>query len=282
MEIALAVIPLTGAFLFLTGKTALTAPENRRSNYRNRPVSRTGGLILYFSCLLALSIRLTGRGEELLLLETALLLYLVSGLTLLGLADDLLGDSRSKGFKGHFRLLWQNREISTGFLKAAFGSLLALSAAAPLREGLLPLLVAAGVIALGANTLNSLDLRPGRALKFFLAAAFLTLAVARNRGAVLLLMPFLAALPAYVPFEMKEDIMLGDSGAYLLGGALGFTFAVYAPFPAQLAALALLLAFQAFCERHSFSRLVRRSNILRFLDELGRVFREEEEDEQEP
>jgi len=113
-------------------------------------------------------------------------------------------------------------------------------------------------------------------------AAFLTLAVARNRGAVLLLMPFLAALPAYVPFEMKEDIMLGDSGAYLLGGALGFTFAVYAPFPAQLAALALLLAFQAFCERHSFSRLVRCSNILRFLDELGRVFREEEEDEQEP
>jgi hypothetical protein len=82
---------------------------------------------------------------------------------LLGLADDLWGSRTVGGFKGHLKSLLAGKP-TTGALKLFGGGLVALTAAwlsfphEPLR-----LIVAAGIVALGANTLNLLDLRPGRA-----------------------------------------------------------------------------------------------------------------------
>ena len=274
MEIALAVIPLAAAHLFLRIRTPLAAGKTLHPNYRGRPVSRWGGIILYLSCLPAGFI-LAGERR----LDMLVLLYLAGGLALLGLLDDWLGDDRSRGYTGHIRLFLREGVVSTGLIKAVFGTLLALTAAAYAAEGLAALVVGGGVIALAANTLNSLDLRPGRAVKVFLALSLAAAALSRSPGALLLLLPFLAALLAYLPHELGEKVMLGDSGANLLGGVFGFVFVLHSGLALQLALLALLAGFQVFCEFYSFSRLVRRNSFLRWLDNLGRFFEEGEENE---
>jgi UDP-GlcNAc:undecaprenyl-phosphate/decaprenyl-phosphate GlcNAc-1-phosphate transferase len=277
MEIALVLLPLLTTYGFLHGKTALTTEKALQRNYRGKAVSRSGGVILLFAYSLAGLWRVLalGGGQR----DTLALLYLISGLAFVGLLDDFWGDSRQKGFRGHFKLLIQENRLSTGLIKAFFGGVFAFTAAAVAVQGAAALLVGGLLIALATNTVNSLDLRPGRALKFFLAASVALISISRDRETLLLLLPFLAALLAYLPYDLGEDIMLGDSGANVLGGALGFLYLRVLSWPGMLVALLALLAFQIVCEVSSVSAIIAKNSFLRYLDNLGRVFKGGEEHE---
>lgn len=277
MEIALALLPMLTTYGFLRGKTALTTEKALQRNYRGKTVSRSGGVILLFAYSLAglWRVLVLGSGQ----LDTLALLYLVSGLAFVGLLDDFWGDSSQKGFRGHFTLLIREKKVSTGLIKAFFGAVVSFTTAAVVVQGAAALWAGGLLIALATNTVNSLDLRPGRALKFFLAASLALISISRDPGTLLLLLPFLAASLAYLPYDLAEEIMLGDSGSNLLGGALGFLFLRVLSWPGMLLALLLLLIFQIICEVSSVSAIISKNSFLRYLDNLGRVFKGGEEHE---
>lgn len=277
MEIALILLPLISAYGFLHGSSALAAEKGGQQNYRGRSVSRWGGVILFFSYSLAglWRIFIMRSGQ----VEMVALLYLVSGLAFVGLLDDIWGDSRQKGLRGHFALLIREKRVSTGLLKACFATVFAFTAAALLLSGTAALWLGGLVVALAANTVNSLDLRPGRALKFFLFASLALIVISRERETLLLLTPFLAAILVYLPYDLAEEIMLGDSGANVLGGALGLLYVRVLSWPGLVAAFLLLLSFQLLCEVSSVSKIIAKNSFLRYLDNLGRVFKGGEEHE---
>ena len=109
----------------------------------------------------------------------------------LGALDDLVGDSSSKGLKGHLGALARG-EVTTGAVKILGLGLTGLATAALVdgrtrghaRGGaptLLDTVVGGAVVAGSANLLNLLDLRPGRALK--VAVVWGALAASRPRSA---------------------------------------------------------------------------------------------------
>src|SRR5207244_2527948 len=153
------------------------------------------------------------------------------GFALLGLADDLWGDRSTGGLRGHFRALAQGR-VTTGAVKALGGAVLALAVAAgqawptpPALPGWLARVVLqAALVALTANAINLLDLRPLRALKGFAASGlplFLWCAAGGNAASIAALGALLGAAAVYAPFEARRRAMLGDAGSNLLGAVLG-------------------------------------------------------------
>ncbi len=197
----------------------------------------------------------------------------VGSFAAVGLLDDLFGHlGKARGLRGHFTALLRGR-ITTGALKAVGGLAAGLIAASlmPLAR-LQPLLIPVDgmIIALTANLLNLLDLRPGRALKGFALLAGLLLLHALYSGRMLpLLGPALAAALVLAPSDLAGRTMLGDVGANTLGGLAGLALVFVLPPAGRLAALALLLALHLYCERASLTDLIARNRLLRFLDQLG-------------
>jgi len=197
----------------------------------------------------------------------------VLGLGALGFADDLWGSEQSRGFRGHLRALLTRGQVTTGLVKALGGIVLGVGVSKVLLAATWPDAVLDGAtIALCANALNLLDLRPGRAGAAFLLLSVPLLALQLRGGAV----PPLAAvwIPALLVYERdaRARAMLGDTGSNLLGGALGL--AVLLTFPALVARLAVLaacVALHVVAERASLSRIIEGVPLLRRLDGMTGV-----------
>lgn len=190
-------------------------------------------------------------------------------LALVGLLDDAFG-SKERGLSGHLGALLRGR-VTTGAVKAVVGGGSCIAVALwvngwrawpGLMDGLL--------IALCANALNLLDLRPGRALKGF--AALAALALAFEPTALATLGPLLVAVAVYAPLDLCEQVMMGDAGSNALGGIVGLFLAVSLPAWGRAALLLALGALHAFCERRSLSQMIDRAAPLRWLDNLGRPY----------
>ena len=191
----------------------------------------------------------------------------------LGLLDDVRGTKEFKGVRGHLRALFTQRKLTTGLLKAVGGLLLAawislrLSPANP-AEFLLNLLL----MALSANALNLLDLRPGRACATFLFGSMILLGflVAHpTLGTVMPLILFVVpAFRAWLP-DAQAKVMLGDTGSNLLGAALGLALASCAlPLSVKALLIGFLIAFHLFAERFSLTKIIQGNRFLRWLDGL--------------
>lgn len=195
-------------------------------------------------------------------------LWGLTGMALWGLMDDVSGGTGPKGFRGHLGLLWGQRRLSSGALKAMAGGLVALTAAAGFNIPGWELPLNAALVALSANALNLLDLRPGRATKGFLifgAASALT----SGGSGTLLLIPLLGAAAVYLPFDLSRRAMLGDVGANALGAALGMAIVLNHGLPVRLATVGLLLLIHLYAEKGSLSTVIRQRAPLRWLDDLG-------------
>ena len=131
-------------------------------------------------------------------------------------------------------------------------------------------LVDAAVVALAANLTNLLDRAPGRAIKAGLMA-YVPVAVALGTsGFGLALAPVVGTFAGMLPDDLGERLMIGDTGAYVLGGALGLGAVAAAGPAATLIVLVGLVALTACSEVVSFSRVIEATPWLRAIDRLGR------------
>jgi hypothetical protein len=161
----------------------------------------------------------------------------------LGLADDLRSGPE-RGFRAHLK-----RRRTTGILK-----LLGIPAYALVRTRSVS---GALLVGLSANTLNQLDTRPGRALKAYLAAA-------------LFLRSPLAIAVLLAPYDLREKVMLGDSGSNALGAMLGLNSVKRFTGRSRWGAIGALAGLTLLGEVTSLGRVIERTPGLRSLDSLGR------------
>ena len=245
---ALAGLPLCRA---LPGLLRTAGLEKR--NYRGEPIYSGGGLLFVVSAL-----------PWLFAADSASLPTAVAalGFGLLGYADDRWGTAEYKGLRGHLRALRTGR-ITTGFLKAAGGAAMAAAVAwwlRPVPEALL----AAPLIALTANLLNLLDLRPLRTLKGFW---FLALPLAWTGP--LLPVQFLGLSLPYLRLEAQRRVMLGDTGANALGAVVGVSLVLALPWWGLAGALGVLVLFHGWAERHSLTAWIEARAWARTIDRWG-------------
>jgi len=265
-----------GTWLVWLGLARATAPRSRwqRSNFRGAAVTLAGGLaglvaIALGAALLAGGVGVTGARSD--VRRIALAVLVAAGAAgVIGLVDDLLGDSRTKGFRGHLGALRHGR-ASTGLAKVVVIVAGAAVAAMVLGDGAFgrQQLVDTGVIAGSANLINLLDLRPGRALKAVLAVALPVTFLADSAPGLVAAWPAGVAAGLLSP-DLSERSMLGDGGANALGAAVGTVLAASGGLLASALVLAGLVALTATSEVVSFSALIERTPGLRGLDRLGR------------
>ena len=206
---------------------------------------------------------------------------LVLGAMVLGFADDVFGTAADKGFRGHLSALAHGR-LTTGALKLFGVGLLAAAAARPDFSSAAAGLPAFSLwalqvlgIALTANFVNLLDLRPGRALKGYSLLAVVACAfVARVEpfAALVLLVVVMGPALAVWRLDLGEHGMLGDAGANAAGALAGYLAVTVAPRPWGLAAyVAVMLLLNLASEKVSFSRVIADSRVLSWFDERGRT-----------
>jgi UDP-N-acetylmuramyl pentapeptide phosphotransferase/UDP-N-acetylglucosamine-1-phosphate transferase len=211
------------------------------------------------------------RGPDGLRRTAGLFLLASAGFGLLGLADDLWGSRAVGGFKGHIRSLLAGNP-TTGAVKLIGGGVLAF-AVSWLQHGLdmLPLLVDGLLIALAANTLNLLDVRPGRAqFGFGLLVALVAVAAVwrpEARLTLLLLAPVICAALIECWPDRTARAMMGDTGSNLLGATAGLAFALALPLWGRAALLVALVGLNALAEKVSLSALIERTPWLRAADQ---------------
>lgn len=239
-----------------------------QQNYRGKMIPQSMGIVyLPVFFLSAVWANFAGIIPTIILPRFALI---VAGLGVLGMVDDIWGDSRARGFGGHIKRLLFHGEITTGLSKAILGFAVSLWAVSGLPGFFLLIFWRATLVALSANLLNLLDLRPGRAIKSFFLLSFLYTWRAPSETGILLLFPFWLASLVYLPSDLKGKGMLGDAGANVLGGILGLAIVLTAPAVFQVSYLVAVLVIHVLAERVSFTKVIASNYFLRFLDTLGR------------
>jgi len=275
---------------------ALSAGGHTRVNYRGRALPFPFGVLALAAALIALiPLTLLARlaSTQVFHPELVPIAVYALGVLALGLLDDTLGrDGRDghdghegdgergersdgdghappRGWRGHGAAALRG-ELSTGMLKAAGSLGLALLAMSYLGLSNGRWLLATGVLVLATNVFNLLDLRPGRATKAFVAlGAGLTIGSTDLRPLWAL---GLFAAPALVAgvYDLRERVMLGDTGANLLGALAGLWLVLTLSGTGQLIALVLLTGITVYGELRSISALIERTPGLRQLDSWGR------------
>lgn len=253
----------------------LSAPALRRSNYRGHELATAGGLVIVLAVLVVEAARTAlaefGVGEELSdSLLRSMVLFACFAFAFLGLIDDLVGSAVDRGFRGHLRALLQGR-LTTGAMKLFGGGVVAIVlAAAPGEVSGRRLLADAALVALAANLGNLFDRAPGRTIKVGLLV-YVPIALAAGTSPVgLALAPVVGATAGLLPADLGERLMLGDTGANLLGAVLGLTVVLETSRPVRTGVLVALVVLNAASERVSFSRVIDATPGLRHIDRLGR------------
>ncbi|HLB61760.1 MAG TPA: hypothetical protein VJN50_03340 [Actinomycetota bacterium] len=235
-------------------------------NHRGRPVPRVLGITLAALGLLGtvgLGVDLGASSFQSGAAAGCLMVFAA------GLVDDLhpIGP---RGLRGHLRALADGR-MTTGILKLVVAVASAAVVVALLGRGTgLERLGSVVLVAGAANVWNGLDVRPGRALKAFLAVVTLPLFLDFGVTAFFVWALWPAAVLALVP-DLREKAMLGDSGSNLIGFAVGVQLAASLPTWAQWLAAGVLVALNLLAETVTLSRMIEAVPPIRWFDRLGRV-----------
>jgi len=276
MTVVIAVVVgfLAVRFLVVAAHQVLDAPALQRENYRGKTIPVVGGVLVVAAVLIVEAGRATlgavGLGDEPgLNLARPLLLLVCFGFGMLGLMDDILGTGEDRGFKGHLRALSQGR-VTTGLLKLVGGAGIAIVVAA--EPGFITgkrVIADALLIALAANLGNLLDRAPGRTIKAVLVA-YVPIAVVLGTGAVgIAVAPVMGAALGVLPGDLRERLMLGDTGANVLGAVLGVAVVLGTSRATRNGVIVSLIVLNLAAEFVSFSRVIDRVPPLRWLDRLG-------------
>ena len=245
----------------------IARPRLQRMNSRGGAVATAGGMAPLASVLAAAAV--TGLRRRGAWRATAVA---CGALGAAGLVDDVAGERTgaggARGLAGHLGALRRGR-VTTGMVKVAAGAVGGIAASVALPGTIGPRVAVEGgaVIALAANLGNLLDRAPGRTTKVALAAAAALLAGGRLPAG-----PAFAvgATAATLPVDLAEKVMLGDTGANLVGAALGVALVDRLGPAGRRTALGALLALTLASERWSFSTLISVTRPLAWADDLGR------------
>lgn len=256
----------------------------QRSNYRGSPLATSAGIAMiiavFFAAALIGVVEALGLGRYWPGLPSLHLTALAAGgFGLLGLLDDLAVDEDISGYRGHVKALMAGR-LSAGSLKMLAGPAVALVVAQATTGGSLGWMILHGaIIALAANLANLLDRAPGRVTKvstIAVAMLFVATAVpyidgfARELPGLAGVATILGAAWGLMRSEMREELMIGDAGANPLGAAVGLAVVLTQGRIVQIVVLVVLVVLNLASERVSFSAVIRRVSVLRFIDDLGR------------
>ena len=273
---------LGARLLWLASRDVFGGYVFQRLNYRDHPLPTAVGLLIpvVAAAFLALS-SLVGSRRGLVLNWDSLLLSghqflgLMLGFGLLGLVDDIGGVGQSGGFRGHLRSL-RTGHLTTGALKLVGGPLIAIVMLGESWQSAdrVALLRDAALICLSANLANLFDRAPGRVIKAGTLAfmvAWITVAAPASLAPVALVIG--ASLGLLVP-DLREELMLGDAGANVIGAALGYGVVVSVSEWWRWGALVVVALANLVSERVSFTRVIDAVPPLRWLDRFGAPHRE--------
>lgn len=187
-----------------------------------------------------------------------------------GFFDDIVGDTDIKGFKGHIVTFFKGK-LTTGGLKAGVGFLVSLIFSILVSNSWFDMLVNTLLIALFINFINLFDLRPGRASKvFIILSVILLITNNKTRYFDFVFFSFYGILARYLPVDLQAKAMMGDVGSNSLGLTLGVYCALNHSLKIKLIYLTILIIFQVLAEVVSFSQIIKKNAILRFIDNIGR------------
>ncbi len=185
---------------------------------------------------------------------------------LVGFVDDLVPEG-PRGLRGHVVAL-ANGQVTTGAVKVvAIIAASLITVAASTRTAGISRISGVILIAGATNLWNGLDVRPGRALKWFLLLAAAG-AVGWPHAPPFGIGVAIAALVALFP-DLRERAMLGDAGANLLGFTAGV--ALYARSPSSWIpyAAAVMVVLNIVADTVSLSRVIEAVPPLRWFDRVG-------------
>jgi UDP-N-acetylmuramyl pentapeptide phosphotransferase/UDP-N-acetylglucosamine-1-phosphate transferase len=254
-------------------RPVLSDPRFARTNHRGRTVATAGGLALVGAVVTVVAAEAVAtthwRGGAAGATARLLTVAAVVGFALAGLVDDLAGDVAHRGFKGHVGALVHGR-LTTGGFKLVAGALVAVVVVGPVSGGLGGLVRDALLVAFAANLANLLDRAPGRTGKVVVVTGGVLVAVHLGHPALDGVAAALGASVALLVPDLREQMMLGDTGANAAGAAVGLG-AVLACAPATRLVVVLVVgALNLVSEKVSFSRVIEATPPLRFVDRLGR------------
>jgi len=201
-------------------------------------------------------------GQRLVIATALILVFLV------GWFDDYRADS-ARGLRRHISELAHGK-VTSGIVKLVGIVGAAAWVSASLTDDPVRILIGIPLIAGAANLWNLLDVRPGRALKWFLLAA-LVLVSWYARYDDFLLAAAIGSAVALLVWDLRERAMLGDAGSNLLGFVIGLALFRLLPTWGLGLALAVILILHALGETVTLSRIVEATPPLRWFDRLGRV-----------
>jgi hypothetical protein len=197
------------------------------------------------------------------LFAQGLIWSVAAALAVVGLVDDL-SPGGPRGMRDHLRTLVRARP-STGVLKLAMGVIAATVTAFLLGGGAVRIALAIVLIAAATNVWNTLDVAPGRALKWAVVAAALW-----GTPAAPLMAGLAGSAAGLLPADLRERGMLGDAGSNPLGFAVGVGLALVLPTPWLAVAAVGAVALQVAAETVTISRLIEAVPPVRWFDRLGR------------
>lgn len=196
-------------------------------------------------------------------------LSVVLMMALVGITDDLMGNRDTLGFKGHIGCLIRGR-LTTGGFKAVAGGIVSVLASVIISHSYIEVIINVLLIALFTNLLNLFDLRPGRAIKFYLLIGILFLILGVSSESTLILYLTIGYCVAYLPQDLKAKSMMGDVGSNTLGVSLGIVSATSFPMKYKYIIVALLIIVHLIAEKYSITAIIKNNRVLRYFDELGR------------
>lgn len=192
----------------------------------------------------------------------------IAAMTCAGTVDDFLCDGSVKGFKGHIGHLLRGR-LTTGGFKALIAGAVSLGIFTVIFPGPLEGLLNCLLFMLFTNFFNLLDLRPGRAIKFFFFTWVISFCIVSFNGYLNILCPLAGGIVAYLPYEMKRKSMMGDAGANGIGAGVGLYYCFGLNSLPKAAIVTVLILLHIISERHSFTEFIYNNRILRVIDNFG-------------
>lgn len=241
-------------------------------NFNGKLIYNSAGMFLFFvilcfcTVLLAFN-RLYGTNSGNTYIYALVIGALSTSFT--GIIDDTSRD-KTKGMINHGRLFLKG-ELSGGVIKAASGIFISYIICNLLEYNGMDFIINLLIITFMQNFINLLDLRPGRAIKVYIALSLISMVfLSKNYIYLSLNICIIISLFIYLPYELKYICMMGDVGSNTLGIILGIICSSSGSIIFRIVLLFLLISVQIFAEKYSINELINSSRILKSIDMLGR------------